>query len=100
MKQIPGAHWNRILPGGLIPAIADETVIKWGLGLEVGDTLHYINSNGGTMELLLIGGLAPSVFQGNVIISNQRFLEQFPGKQRHPCLPGGRSHGRYGHDRG
>ena len=66
------------LPGGLIPAIADETVIKWGLGLGVGDTLHYTNSNGGTMDLLLIGGLAPSVFQGNVIISNESFLEQFP----------------------
>lgn len=73
--------WNSLeqeLPGGVIPAIADETAIKWGLGLEVGDTLHYMNSNGGTMELLLIGGLAPSVFQGNVIISNTRFLEQFP----------------------
>jgi ABC-type antimicrobial peptide transport system permease subunit len=30
------------------------------------------------MDLLLIGGLAPSVFQGNVLISNARFLEQFP----------------------
>ncbi len=73
--------WNSLeqeLPGGLIPAIMDETAIKWGLGLKVGDTLHYVNSNGGTMDLLLIGGLAPSVFQGNVIISNKRFLEQFP----------------------
>jgi putative ABC transport system permease protein len=66
------------LPGGLIPAIADETVIKWGLGLTVGDTLHYINSNGEQMRLLLIGGLAPSIFQGNVLIANNRFLEQFP----------------------
>ena len=30
------------------------------------------------MELLLIGGLAPSIFQGNVLISDERFLEQFP----------------------
>jgi ABC-type antimicrobial peptide transport system permease subunit len=30
------------------------------------------------MDLLLIGGLAPSIFQGNVLISNERFLEQFP----------------------
>jgi putative ABC transport system permease protein len=66
------------LPGGLIPAVADETVIKWGLGLEVGDTLHYSNATGGNMDLLLIGGLAPSVFQGSVIIDNGHFLEQFP----------------------
>ncbi len=77
-EEDPWSSLNLELPGGLIPAIADETVIKWGLGLSVGDTLHYVNSNGGTMDLLLIGGLAPSVFQGNVMISDQRFLEQFP----------------------
>ncbi len=74
----PWQSLQRDLPGGLIPAIADETVIKWGLGLSVGDTLHYTNSNGATMELLLIGGLAPSIFQGNVLIADERFLEQFP----------------------
>jgi len=74
----PWSSLSQELPGGLIPAIADETVIKWGLGLGVGDTLHYSNSTGGTMDLLLIGGLAPSVFQGNVMIANERFLEQFP----------------------
>jgi ABC-type antimicrobial peptide transport system permease subunit len=74
----PWQSLQRELPGGLIPAIADETVIKWGLGLSVGDTLHYTNSNGATMELLLIGGLAPSIFQGNVLIADERFLEQFP----------------------
>ena len=77
-EEQPWSSLEKELPGGLIPAIMDETAIKWGLGLKVGDTLHYVNSNGGTMELLLIGGLAPSVFQGNVIISNNRFLEQFP----------------------
>lgn len=74
----PWGSLQQELPGGLIPAIADETVIKWGLGLTVGDTLHYTNSNGESMELLLIGGLAPSVFQGNVLIADERFLEQFP----------------------
>ena len=74
----PWKSLQQELSGGLIPAIADETVIKWGLGLTVGDTLHYTNSNGGSMDLLLIGGLAPSVFQGNVIIADERFLEQFP----------------------
>jgi len=77
-EEDPWASLGQELPGGLIPAIADETVIKWGLGLAVGDTLHYTNSTGSTMDLLLIGGLAPSVFQGNVLIANERFLEQFP----------------------
>jgi hypothetical protein len=77
-EEEPWLSLKQELPGGLIPAIADETVIKWGLGLKVGDTLHYTNSSGGNMDLLLIGGLAPSVFQGNVLISEKHFLEQFP----------------------
>jgi len=74
----PWGSLMRELPGGLVPAIADETVIKWGLGLKVGDTLSYINSKGKNLKLLLIGGLAPSIFQGNVIISNKHFLREFP----------------------
>ena len=77
-EKDPWGTLGQDLPGGLIPAIADETVIKYGLGLSVGDTLLYTNSSGASMELLLVGGLAPSVFQGSVIISNEHFLEQFP----------------------
>ncbi len=64
--------------GNAVPAIADQTVIQWGLGKKVGDTLVYKNALGNELELLLIGGLAGSVFQGNVIISNEFFLENFP----------------------
>lgn len=74
----PWLSLEQELPGGLIPAIADETVIKWGLGLKLGDTLHYSNSAGKTMDLLLIGGMAPSIFQGSVLIDENRFLEQYP----------------------
>jgi hypothetical protein len=74
----PWSTLNMELPGGLIPAIADETVIKWGMGKKTGDTISYMNSMGETMNLLLVGGLAPSIFQGKVIISNQNFLENFP----------------------
>jgi len=63
---------------GVVPAIADQTVIQWGLGKKVGDTLFYRNEAGESLKLLLIGGLAPSVFQGNVIISEKQFLSHFP----------------------
>lgn len=74
----PWGSLNQNLPGGLIPAIADETVIKYGLGMSVGDTLRYTNSRGASMELLLVGGMAPSIFQGSVLISNEHFLEHYP----------------------
>jgi putative ABC transport system permease protein len=63
---------------GFVPAIADQTVIQWGLGKKVGDTLSYINARGENINLKLIGGLKASVFQGNVIISEKYFLHHFP----------------------
>lgn len=75
----PWSTLDQELEGGLVPAIADETVIKWGLGMKVGDTLRYEDSSGNEMKLLLTGGLAPSIFQGSVIISQKQFLERFPG---------------------
>ncbi len=62
----------------VIPAIADQAVIQWGLGKKVGDTLTYTDERGDELKLLLIGGLANSVFQGNVIISEKHFLRHFP----------------------
>lgn len=76
--QQPWRTLEQELPGGVIPAIADETVIKWGLGMSVGDTLLYQNASGEQLKLLLVGGLAPSIFQGNVIISEHHFIENFP----------------------
>ena len=74
----PWMSLNTDLSGNVVPAIADETVIKWGLGKEVGDTLRYTNARGEEINLVLAGGLAPSIFQGRVIISNSHFLQHFP----------------------
>jgi putative ABC transport system permease protein len=63
---------------GIVPAVADQSVIQWGLGKKVGDTLVYVNVRGEEVQLLLIGGLANSVFQGNVIISSSNFMTHFP----------------------
>jgi ABC-type lipoprotein release transport system permease subunit len=69
---------NMPLSHGVIPAIADQTVIQWGLGLNIGDTLKYRNELGDTLRLKLIAGLSPSVFQGYALISNTNFLKNFP----------------------
>lgn len=74
----PWASLNRTLAANTIPAIADQTVIQWGLGLSVGDTLQYLDENGAVLNLKLIGGLANSIFQGSVLISRENFLRHFP----------------------
>ena len=63
---------------GTVPAIADQTVIQWGLGLKVGDILFYQNEAGDTLRLKLVAGTAPSIFQGYLIISNKHFLKNYP----------------------
>jgi putative ABC transport system permease protein len=44
--------------GQVTPGIADETVIIWGLGKSVGDTLEYVDETGRQFKIKLIGGLA------------------------------------------
>ena len=74
----PWSSLNRKLPGDVIPAIMDQTVIQWGLGKSVGDTLIYQDELGHEMYLKIIGGLANSIFQGNILIDEAMFLEHFP----------------------
>jgi ABC-type antimicrobial peptide transport system permease subunit len=74
----PWASLKKKLPGNVVPAIMDQTVIQWGLGKSVGDTLIYRNELGGELYLKIIGGLANSIFQGNVLIDEAMFLEHFP----------------------
>ena len=69
---------NQTFDDGTIPAIADQTVIQWGLGMKVGDILLYQNEKGDTLRLKLIAGTTPSVFQGFILISNQNFLKNYP----------------------
>lgn len=61
-----------------IPAIADQTVIQWGLGKQVGDIITVSNEQGRPIQLKLVAGLANSIFQGYVLISEENFLQLFP----------------------
>jgi ABC-type antimicrobial peptide transport system permease subunit len=74
----PWLALNQQFEDGTIPAIADQTVIQWGLGMKVGDILLYQNEKGDTLRLKLIAGTTPSVFQGFVLISAQNFLKNYP----------------------
>ncbi len=78
-SQNPWLELNKDYGPKIIPAIADQTVIQWGLIKSIGDTLTYYNESGNEIKLLLIGGLNSSVFQGNVLISEKNFTANFPG---------------------
>jgi ABC-type antimicrobial peptide transport system permease subunit len=80
-KEYQADPWKILeqeLPGGVIPAVADQTVIQWGLGLKIGDTLKYKSETGDTVNMVLAGGLANSVFQGNILIPENLFIRHWP----------------------
>jgi putative ABC transport system permease protein len=78
----PSGHpWKileRPLSDGVIPGFADQTVIKWGLGKSVGDTLIYRDESGRPLKIKLMGGLENSIFQGNILISDSLFRIYYP----------------------
>lgn len=64
--------------GNIYPALIDETVLTWGLMMKLGDTLVYENDKGYNVSLHLVGTLANSIFQGNVLIDRNLFREIWP----------------------
>ncbi len=77
-KDNPWLILNKNYGNNIIPAIADETVLVWGLGKAVGDTLYYTSENGQELKVLIVGSLAGSVFQGNILISEDNFVDNYP----------------------
>jgi putative ABC transport system permease protein len=75
------APWLSLYPSekvDYVPAIADQTVLTWGLKKSVGDTLIYLNEKGEHIYFLIVGGLNNSIFQGNLLISDSLFRLHFP----------------------
>lgn len=80
-KEYRSDPWKMLeekLPAGVIPAVADQTVIQWGLGLNIGDTLKYKSGQGDTVNIVLTGGLVNSIFQGNLLISESQLIRYWP----------------------
>jgi hypothetical protein len=63
---------------GTIPAIADQTVLSWQLGLEVGDEIVYAAERGDEMRLRIVAALENSIFQGNLLVDHRLLKEYFP----------------------
>lgn len=63
----------------VVPAVADEATLVWGLGLGVGDELAAVDGRGRPFRLRFVGMIEPSVLQGSVLIDARAFEERYPG---------------------
>jgi putative ABC transport system permease protein len=65
-----------------IYGFADQTVLEWGLKKRVGDTLRFTTESGEPLNIVIAGGLKPSLFQGYLLIGEDN-LDLF-----YPSVPG------------
>lgn len=63
---------------GVVPAIGDAASIQWALKAKIGDTIDYEDERGRQFKIKLVGGVANSLLQGNLLISEGNFIERFP----------------------
>lgn len=63
-----------------IPAIGDANSIQWAMGKKVGDTLDYVDERGQAFKVRIVGAVANSILQGQLIIDEAEFVKRFPGE--------------------
>ena len=64
----------------IIPAIADQGTVLWALGKKVGDTVEYQDERGQLFRVRIVGALANSILQGNLLISERNFVARYPSE--------------------
>jgi putative ABC transport system permease protein len=77
-KENPWLLLDRELPDGAIPAIADANSMTYVLHRELGDEVVVSRTNGEPVRLRLVGALADSIFQSELVIGEANFLRAFP----------------------
>jgi len=63
-----------------VPAVGDAASIQWALGKKVGDTLDYVDEWGRPFRVRLVGAVANSILQGQLVISEQAMRRKYPGE--------------------
>jgi len=74
----PWSFINRRITGNTIYGIIDQTVMRWNLVKETGDTIYIPAEDGSIINIIIAAGLKSSVFQGNIIIGLENFNGLFP----------------------
>jgi ABC-type lipoprotein release transport system permease subunit len=69
---------NRRFADGAIPTIADQTSLMYVFHLAVGDDFAFTPEGSGPVTLRIVGTLADSVLQSELIIPEQAFTRLFP----------------------
>ncbi len=77
-KEKPWLLLDRKPADGVIPIIADANSMTYVLHRELGDEIVVSRTTGEPVRLRLVGALADSIFQGELLMSDANFLGAFP----------------------
>jgi hypothetical protein len=72
---------GRRFDDGAIPVVADATSMQYVLHVGVGDTFSIDTGGERPLVLRFVGALGDSVLQGELVISEDTFVKQFPQQQ-------------------
>jgi len=61
-----------------VPAIGDANSIQWAMKKKVGDTLDYVDERGQPFKVRIVGAVANSILQGQLLIDETEFVRRFP----------------------
>lgn len=78
-----GSPWrmlNSTSENGFIPGVADQNSILWALRMQLGDSISYVDGQGRSFRVQLAAGLANSILQGYIIISEENFIAHYPSE--------------------
>jgi hypothetical protein len=77
-RENPWLLLNREPEEGVIPAIADANSMTYVLHRKLGDEMLISRTNGDPVRLRFVAALSDSIFQSELLISEENFLRLFP----------------------
>ncbi len=77
-NENPWLQLKRELPDGSVPIITDVNSMTYVLHRKLGDEIVVSGANGEPVRLRLVGALADSIFQSELLMSEDNFLRLFP----------------------
>ncbi len=80
-KADPWSMLGRSFADGAIPAVVDATTAEYGLHKSLGDTVEVTNDRGEKVPLRIVGLLDESIFQSEIVISDDNFRKLFPRQE-------------------
>lgn len=79
----PWTLLQRTPDDGSIPAFGEANTVIWMLHSGLGQTIEMPDERGEPVRLRIVGLLQDSVFQGELLVSEEQFLRAYPKEQGH-----------------